>query len=388
MIDNKYYEEFDYFDDITYLDVASVGLQPKRTLEHCRSFQDEFVKSYGRICFGPYKAYRNQTAGLAAKLINGTEKEILFTSNTTEGDNLLVNCLEMKPGDSVISSSFEYPAVVLGWAQKQAEGIKLKLVPSENGIINAEDVIAMMDDTTRVVALSFVQYMSGFKADLKKIGRECRKRNIIFMVDGIQGIGRNPIDVEDMCIDLLSCGGFKGLLGVFGTGFVYCRKELMPRLNPTVFNENNIDFNEEVLHRMTNIPVFPYKQGVARFEGGSRSTYGITSLGKSIGLLLEVGIPEIHDKVIMLEKEFRNLVSEKNIPVKFLGSDDAGYWSGNICITYDEAYTDIMRETLIKNNIYANVKNGFLRISFHYYNTRENVIKAVEAIESIFRSQP
>ncbi|MGN0314279.1 MAG: aminotransferase class V-fold PLP-dependent enzyme, partial [Fusicatenibacter sp.] len=224
MIEEKYQKEFAYLKDTAYLDAASVGLQPERTLVHCRQFQQEFVDSFGRICFGPYGEMRRTVARNLALLIGADvpekdeEGEILFTANTTEGDSLLSDSLLLEAGDSVISSSYEYPSVVLGWAMRQKEGIRLKLVKSVNGRLDADAVIEQMDVSTRVVELSFVQYHSGFRADLKKIGRECRRRGILFCVDAIQGLGRNPLDVKEMCIDVLSCGAFKGLLGPFGTG--------------------------------------------------------------------------------------------------------------------------------------------------------------------------
>lgn len=390
MINEKYLQEFAYLNDTAYLDVCSVGLQPRRTLDHCRAFQQEFVDSFGRICFGPYGQRRHEVAVSICRLIGadlpGDEDngEILFTGNTTEGDNLLVDCLELQAGDSVISSNIEYPSVVLGWAMKQKEGIELRLVPAKNGCLEADDIIAAMDETTRVVSLSFVQYHTGFKADLKKIGTACRERGILFLVDGIQGVGRNEINVKEMCIDVLACGGFKALMAPFGTAFVYIRKDLIPRLRPRWYSENNVQVDEDQMEFMKEFPVFDLQPGISALEGGSKNTYGITALGKNIDLLLEIGIDNIHAHIMELERHFRARLKKASLPLTILGSADEQYWSGTVCIRYDEAKTELLQQQLADANIYACVHSGFLRISMHYYNTIEQMDRAAVVLEKVF----
>ena len=155
MIAEKYYHEFDYLKEVTYLDVASAGLQPRRTLDFCREFQDRFAGEYGRSCFdGSNQKSRDHTAELLAQLIHCGRDEIMFTANTTEGNSLLVNSLKLSAGDSVITTDIEFPSVMLGWVQKQETGMELQVVQTENGAFDAEKVISLMDESTRVVALS------------------------------------------------------------------------------------------------------------------------------------------------------------------------------------------------------------------------------------------
>lgn len=389
MIEEKFFREFAYLKDTAYLDVASVGLQPERTLKHCREFQQKFVDSRGRICFGPYGEERDRTAKLAAQIVGADVPgqaetgEILFTTNTTEGNSLLAGCYPLKAGDSVISGTGEYPSVVLGWAMKRKEGVRLKLVPERNGVLDADEIIARMDETTRVVSLSFVQYLSGFQADLQKIGRECRKRNILFMVDGIQGVGRNPVNVKEMCIDVLSCGAFKGLFGPFGTGFVYIRKELIPRLVPRYFSENNIEVDEDAMHLMEEFPEFAWRDGIQRLEGGSKNTYGITAMGKNIELLLEIGVENIQEHIRTLEREFRDRVKKENLPVSFLGAEEERYWSGNICMNFDREKTGKLEKALKEKDIYAKLDPGFLRLGLHYYNTPEQLRRTAGVLREV-----
>ena len=396
MIEEKYMREFAYLKDVAYLDVASVGLQPERTLQHCRRFQQDFVDSFGRICFGTYGKMRAAVAANLARLIGADlpkreeDEEILFTTNTTEGNSLLAGCLPLRPGDSVITGSGEYPSVSLGWVMKQKDGIRLRLVPSMNGILDADEIIGCMDESTRVVEISFVQYMSGFKADLRRIGMECRRRNILFSVDAIQGLGRNPLNVKEMCIDVLSCGAFKGLFGPFGTGFTYVRKEVVPLLTPRWHGENNLKVEEEepfcipyrsvALGQPPVYPFYPYRQGIRRLAGGSMNTYGITAMGKNVELLLEIGIDRIHDHVMGLERYFRDRAAEEALPLTFAGSANQEHWSGNICMHYAPDQTEKLVKALEKRRIYARISDGFLRLGLHYYNTREHMDLALDAL--------
>lgn len=378
MIPERFLREFDYLGGAAYLDTASVGMLPRRTLDHCRGFQDEFAASYGRLCFGPYGARRAQAAQAVARLVGAAADEIVFTRNTSEGNNLLPASLPLSPGDSVVSSAAEYPSVTLGWAQRQAEGVRLRLVPAKNGVLDADDLISAMDETTKVLALSFVQYESGFRADLEKIGQACRERGVLFSVDGIQGVGRHPIDVEAMGIDVLSCGGFKGLMSPFGVGFCRVRRDLLPRLTPRVYSDDNLDVDEAALHQMPAFPVFPLREGASRFLAGSQNTFGITAMGKSVALLLEIGVENIQAQVLALESELRAAL--RGLPLRFRGSDDPARWSGNLCMDFDAAKTPAVADALARHQVYARLDAGYLRLSLHFYNTSEHLRRAAQAL--------
>lgn len=157
MIESKYYKEYNYLNDITYLDVASMGLPPQRTLDHCRGFEDVFAKSFGRVSLeGDYERQRIRVQADVARLLHTDPANIMFTVNTTQGTSLLAKSLNLQPGDEIISTAIEYPTILLGWGQRQVEGIRLKLIKTQNGTFSAEDILNEMTERTRVVHLSFV----------------------------------------------------------------------------------------------------------------------------------------------------------------------------------------------------------------------------------------
>ena len=388
-IEEKYMEEFSYLGDRAYLNVCSVAMQPKRTLAFCRNFQQEFVDSLGEICFGPYGGKRYHTRELLGRLIGAEAEEILLTGNTTEGDCLLQRCLTFQEGDSVILSKFDYPAVICGWYQLQDQGVKIREVEAVNGVIPTEAILDAMDETTKVVAISWVQYMSGYQAELEIIGKACRERGILFLVDGIQGLGRLQIDVKKCNIDVFACGAFKGMLGVFGAGFVYCTKELIPKLKPWNWSEDNLEMDEENFAFEEHTEPLPYREGMDRFQAGSMNTYGILALGTSTELLLEIGPEKIEEKVKTLEMVFRKEIADLlETSLHILGSSDEKCWSGLICMEFAREKLPELEWALEKHEISATVREvrgkGFLRIAIHYYNTEEHLNRLAGVLHKVF----
>lgn len=352
MIEERFLREFSYLKDTVYLDTASLGMQPERTRKFCRNFQDEFVESLGRVCLGPYEARREKVRGDIASLIHADADEIMFTMNAGEGNGLLPSCLKLQPGDSVITADIEYPSVSDGWIRRQAEGIEVRFVPAKNGVIRAQDVIALMDDTTKAVSLSWVQYRSGYKLDAEAVGRACRSKGILFAVDATQGLGRNPMDVQSMYIDLLSCSGFKGLMGVLGAGFVYVRRELKPLL-------------------------------ARKMEEGSLNTYGILAMGCSLELLQEIGIDRIWEHIHGLETYYREALQKAALPVTIRGSRDPAAWSGNVSIVFDVSRQEALESALKEAGICIHLRPGDMRIGLHFFNTKEHIDRLMAVLKKV-----
>ncbi|MGN1412629.1 MAG: aminotransferase class V-fold PLP-dependent enzyme [Anaerovoracaceae bacterium] len=382
-ISKEHLEEFDYLKEVTYLDWACLGLPPRRTRDFCRDFLDTYSEAFGRLAHGPYGKMREETRRELARLVGCSPEEIIFTKNTTEGNCMLAAGLKFSPGDKVIVADLDYPGNIYCWRQKQKDGLVLDVVRSRNGIVDEDEIIRRMDGKTKVVALSYVQYGSGYKANLKKIGNECRKRGILFSVDGIQGIGRQKMNVEEFGIDLLSCAGFKGMLSVFGSAFVYCRREILAMLEPMEYGDNcmtEIPAYTDVMEEFEPVPLY---EDYRRMEAGSLNTYGIGALGKSAQLINEIGVDAIHEKVAELETYFRKLVREKKLPVSILGSAEEEHWSGDISMCFDKRYTAELTTVMKREKIYATVEDGFIRIALHYCNSERDMERMADALESV-----
>lgn len=381
MIAEKYLKEFDYFGDAAVFTACSVSSPPKSTLALARRFLDECASSYGNVVFEHYWNRRDEARSHIAAMVGAGADDIAFTMNTTEGNNILASGLSLVPGDSVVVVDMEYPGTVIPWIQKQSEGVRLNIVRSVDGCVRTEDVLAAMDARTRVVALSWVQSHSGHKLDCAAIGRACRRRGIWFAVDGIQGLGRNVMDVEEYQIDFLSAAGFKGLLGTLGAGFVYCRKALLDELKPLGVGEENLAAEYEECQLFSAQPL-KLRQDSKKLEFGSLNTYGIMVMDQSVQLLLDIGIDTIEKRIRELERHYRSTILDSGLPVRFLGSDDEAGWSGNISLTCDASRTEMICQQFAKDQIYATIKDGYVRIGIHFYNTTEQLDRVVRALKA------
>jgi len=155
-------------------------------------------------------------------------EEIALAQNTAEGINIAAHAIPFQPGDNVIFCNMEYPANVYVWMNLERRGVEARIVPNREGGLALDDLEQYLDQRTRVMAVSSVEFLTGFRTDLKGMGELCRARGIYFVVDGIQSLGVIPPDVKECHIDMLSCGGPKWLLGPCGQG--YSQYDLSPYL--------------------------------------------------------------------------------------------------------------------------------------------------------------
>src|ERR1051325_1630356 len=242
--------EFPWTADTTYLNNASTGPIPERT----RRALAEFTAKRAPPHLLPD---RELFAGLAAarlgvaQLINADPSEIALATNTSWGLNLAARALPLKPGDIVLVSDKEFPANVYPWLMLRDQGITVEMTRcNAQGWPDEEHLLERLrDPRVRVLAVSFVQFSNGYRADLKKLSAACRANGTYLVVDGIQGVGNSVLDVRETPIDILSCGGQKWLLSPWGSGFVYVRQELIAALAPSVVSWMAFEGTDEISDR-------------------------------------------------------------------------------------------------------------------------------------------
>jgi len=317
----------------------------------------------------------------AAKLINAAgPHEIAFIPNTSTGLAQVANGLPLSEGDRVVITSVEYPANRYPWEHlARTRGIELHEVPQQpDGRIDVEDVINAITDRTRVVAISHVQYASGFRIDLKRISAVTRQvpGTCYLCVDAIQSVGVVPVDVRALGIDFLAADGHKWMLGPEGCGIFYCREDLAPILTPTVVGwmcmENAGDFGN---YEYALLP------DARRFEPGSWNIPGIVALGASLDLLLEVGAEAVWSRVEALTARLCEGLKEKGYRV-FSPRREAAERSGIVVFEPSDGKPAAPRivDDLGRKNIILVTREGRLRASPHYYNTVEQIDRLLDAL--------
>jgi selenocysteine lyase/cysteine desulfurase len=223
------------------------------------------------------------------------------------------------------------------------------------------------------VALSWVQFQSGFRSDLTRIGRFCRERDVIFVVDAIQGLGGLQLDVERNCVDVFAADSHKYLLGPEGIALLYVCERVLPRIEPTVVGWMSVKDPENYLDYQLD-----YNDGAARFECGTLNTVGVYGLGAAIDLFLETGPRKIEDYLLGLTQYLAEMLRSKGYRV--ISSTVPGETSGIVTCVHPVHTALSLYHTLSGRNIMVAPRVGRLRISPHFYNTREEVDALIDAL--------
>ena len=382
MIAKAYRDEFSYMNGRAYLDVSTMGMVPERSRRRARTYLDDFTMALGRSDALSGRQIMQEAKQAVAALIHASPEDVFLTRNTTEGNNLLARGLPLAPGDEVIVCSGDFPAVYMPWTTRQAEGIRLTVVPGHDGVVDAEALIAAISERTRVIALSLAQSSSGYVADIMRLGAVCRQRGILLSVDAIQAMGRMPVYVDALPVDVLASGSFKGMLGVMGIGFCYVRHGVMPRIAPAVVS-GNIDWSvypmEKDFHALA-VPSFPPDS--RRMETGTGNVYGMAVMAESLHMLSEIGLEAIQKQIRTVESYYRQQLAAACLPVHVLGSKEPATWSGTVSFTYDPRKKEALSLALQEAEIYAAVRDIF-RVSLHYYNTCDEIDRLMDVLSRV-----
>ena len=315
-----------------------------------------------------------ETRSLASRLLNTTPDRIAFYDNTTNAINLLAAGLEWKQGDRVILDDIEFPANVYPFLNLKRLGVEIDFVRNRGGKILVEDIEEKITSRTRLLSISHVQFLTGYRADLYAIGEMCRRRGIIFSVDAIQSAGVVPIDVDGMKIDFLATGGQKWLLSPQGIAFAFISSETQARLRQAYLGWTSIKnfFSEFTKYRLD------LDDTARRYENGTLNYIGITSLHESLGTLLEVGIEKIEEHVLDLSDEL--IKGLRSMGMKAYVEGDRKERAGIVSILVQNA--GAYAANLAKARIEVAVRQGVVRVSPHFYNTGDEILTLIEKLKS------
>ncbi len=310
---------------------------------------------------------------LAAEFIGALPEEIAFVKNTSEGIAFVANGLDWKAGDEIISTSVEYPSNVYPWMDvAQRCGARHIMLPEVDARVDIQSIFNAVTPRTRMIALSHVEYASGFRHDIAAIGRFCRTRGILLCVDGIQACGVLPVDVRAMNIDFLSADGHKWLLGPEGAGIFYCRKDLLTSLRPEVGWMNVIHASDYGIYDFT------LRADARRFECGSHNIPGILALGASMQLLADMGWDIVTGRVLGLTTQLCSGLAQKSYTL--ISSRRDHETSGIVSFkSRDHNHAEII-SNLEKQKIIIVEREGRLRVSPHFYQSSEDIDRLLDAL--------
>ncbi|MDE2998282.1 MAG: aminotransferase class V-fold PLP-dependent enzyme [Gemmatimonadota bacterium] len=315
----------------------------------------------------------SRTRESAARLIGADASEIAFVKNTSDGILTAANGLTWRQGDNVVIPDRGFPANVYPWLNLQPQGVEVRRVPEVDGRIPLNDLLNAVDDRTRVLSVSSVEFASGFRHDLREIGRFCRARGVLFFVDAIQSLGVLSLDVADAEIDFVSADAHKWLLGPEGIGVFYCSHRARPHLRVVNLGWANVVAPRDFLSYDTTL--LPNAQ---RFECGTLNTVGVHGLRAGLDLLLRIGIESIEARVLSLTDQLCAGLEEKGCRV--VSSRARGEKSGIVVFHHARIDTESIFRKLSDARVVCAIRGGGIRLSPHFYNTEEEVDHVLDAI--------
>ncbi len=372
--------QFPILREMAFFNHAGVAPISGPAAEALRQYTQQAVtKAY---CGARWYPRAQQVKQSAAQLIGAdTPDEIAFVANTSTGISLVAKGLDWKPGDEAVITNVEYPANRYPWEDLKRFGVRLVEVPQRpDGRINVNDAVNAVTPRTRVVAISHVQYASGFRIDLRPISEAVHKAGGYLCVDAIQSVGAMPVDVNELGIDFLAADGHKWLLSPEGCGIFYCRQALLERLHPNIVGWMNMtDSSNYGDYR------FEFEPTAKRFEPGSYNIPSILALGASIRLLLDTGLDTVWSRIESLTVRLCQGLAKKGYRL-FTPRDHAHERSGIVIFSPPPSSiratpppTQIVAD-LEKHNTVIVVREGRLRASPHYYNTPQQIDTLVNAL--------
>jgi len=375
-------ELFPHTDEVAYFNSASFG--PFSTLVY------DAIEGNLRVRM---EAQRDDTPAVMdiqgelradyAGLIGAEKRQVGVGLNTTFGLNIAAFGLPLSEGDEVLVSDIEFPALVYTFrAAVEMRRLKMGFVKSKGRCFDIDEFEKAITDKTKVLALSFVQYFNGFRNDLAAISEICKKNGIFLVVDGIQGMGVEPIDVMKLGIDVFSSGCQKWMLGPQGCGFFYLADSIRDRLSYPFMSWLGVDWNMN----FTDLFKFdlPYYDSARRFEMGYYAALNILGMKASVGLFQGLGIENI--------KRHNQLLIDRL--TAYL--DASGFYRTTSCMEQKhrssivsftcEALKPLM-ERLLSQKIIVAQREGSVRVSVHLFNDESDIDRLISVLDDFARER-
>ena len=328
-----------------------------------------------------------------ARLVNAQADEVALTRNVSEGINAIAQAIPWSPGDNVVlCTELEHPNNIYPWLHLRKRGVEVRSVPARAGAVDVEAMVRAMDRRTRVLSCSTVSFCPGFRANIDALGAACRERGVFFLVDAVQSAGVLQHDMARSRIDGLATSATKGLLGIYGIGFLYCRREWADRLQPVYLSRPAVDVPPEALSEM-GAADYKLRPGARRFELGTHNYGAAFAVEASLDYLMEIGAPAIEAHVTGLSARLAQGFLDLGLPVA--GGAPGPHLAhivtfgklgaGGHDFSTDESLNRLYR-FLKANSVVLTIRRGMLRFALHVYNSKSDVDRVLALAAEGLRS--
>ncbi len=355
-----------------YLNSAAVAPLPTIAIEAVNE-QLRDVSENGSVNYLDWVATKNRAREIIAAMLKVRAEQIAFMRNTSDGFATVANGLKWNAGDNIVTFQKEFPANFYAWRRIRDEfNVELRLCSEQNGRIDLDEFTALIDANTRLVSISAVQFASGFRADLERIGAAARKVDALFAVDIIQAFGTTPFDLEAQKVDIAAGASHKWLCAPEGCGILYLSDRARQRITPTLIGWISVEdaWNFDDYEQA-------FKPNALAWETGTGAASLFYGLEQSAKLLSEIGAQRIENYLEDLTDYLCELIAGKNYEI--ISSRATGEKSPIVCIKNNAGLTSVdVAEHLQKENIIVSPRGNRVRIAPHFFNNREDIERLAE----------
>ncbi len=360
--------------DQVYFNHAAIGpwsnLAVQRINEYVRQRSGEKIENY------PYVLKWNSSAKEKLGSLIGAESErIAWVDSVSNGINILAQGIDWKQGDRIILNDLEFPSNVYPFLNLKKYGVEIDFVKSVNGTVTVDEIEKLISPKTKLISISLVQFLSGYRADVDSIGQLCRKHGIIFSVDAIQAAGVVEIDVKKSNIDFLTGGTQKWLMSSQGLSYIYLTEELQKRIDQKNVGWTSVENAWDLLKYDLTL-----KKDASRFQSGTVNWLGVSVFDAVLDLFTGFGIANIEKTVLSNTEFFIDLLSSIGIESLLLNVEEkkrAGI------VSFKHKKSKDVFDMLEEKKIFAAMREGMIRFSPHFYNSKEEIERVVSELKII-----
>jgi len=359
-------EHFSVVNHWVYMDHAAVS-PLTRDMVYGLSMRADDIMENGFTNAADWKEDAIQARLMYSQLLGSLPDEIAFINSTAEGVNLIANGIEWKTGDNVVLTNVDYPANIYPWMNQQRHGVTIKWVKErEDGRITVDDLAAAIDDHTRVLALSFVHFVNGYRNDLNAVGDLCAERGVMLFVDAIQGLGAIDLDVREMRIGALAAHSRKWLLCPGGLGVLYVDRNLLKGLhvsNPGA--ESVVDAANFLDYKLA------YRDSAQRFEPSGLNPLALSATRAMLAMFTGLGMSYIENRIVSLTDMLCEGLHRKDYTVH--SPREPREKSGIVTFSSHTENIDDVSAKLTDACVVHTKRYGKIRLSPHFYNSEKEV---------------
>jgi selenocysteine lyase/cysteine desulfurase len=375
-MDDAKHAEFSLADDLIYLNHAAVAPWPKRTAEAVKAFAEQNCV-HGAHFYPDWLKKETELRQQLKTLLNAPSvDDIALVKNTSEALSFVAYGLPWQAGDNIVTSNEEFPSNRVPWESLSDQGVELRQANLNSSPSPEDALFALVDGNTRLLTISSIQFASGLRVDLDKIGRFCKQHDIFFCIDAIQSLGAVKFDVQSCQADFVMADGHKWMLGPEGLGVFFTRSESRAKLKLKQFGWHMM----KDIHNYENMP-WEIRPTARRFECGSPNMLGIHALAASLSLLLETGMHSVEKRVLENANYLIDKITKSNKLI-LLSNSNATLPSGIVTFKHHAISNDKLFSHLKKNGVFCALRGQGVRFSAHFYNSYAELQRALLLAES------